>query len=71
MSPVQSITIRAYGQTHAKPLYLCETCLAPASYGFTILESNHRRRKWFCRDHRQIGEGLLYETNGDMGGAAA
>lgn len=65
MSPVQTITIRAMGQTHTKPLYLCETCLVPASYGFTVLENNHRRRKWFCRDHQSEGERLL---SGDMGG---
>lgn len=56
MMPVQTITIRAMGQVHTKPLYLCEVCLAPASYGFTVLVDNHRRRKWFCRGHRAQGE---------------
>ena len=51
MMPVQSVTIRAFGQVHTKPLYLCEVCLGPASYGFTVLENNHRRRKWFCKAH--------------------
>lgn len=67
MSPVQSVTIRDFGQTHHKPVYLCETCTAPASFGFTILVDNHRKRRWYCRDHRAIGEALLTETNGDMG----
>ena len=61
MSPVQTITIGS----HTKPLYLCEVCVSPASYGFTVLENNHRRRKWFCRDHRLTGEALL---SADMGG---
>lgn len=65
MSPVQTITLRGVGYEHTKPLYLCETCMAPASFGFTVLENNHRRRKWFCRDHQSVGEGLL---SGDMGG---
>lgn len=55
MSPVQSITIRAFGLTHTKPLYLCEVCLSPASYGFTVLENNHRVRRWYCRDHADMG----------------
>lgn len=59
MMPVQSITIRDYGQVHQKPLYLCEVCLSPASYGFTVLENNHRRRKWFCREHQAQGEAYM------------
>ncbi len=61
MMPVQSITIRDYGQAHQKPLYLCEVCLSPASYGFTVLENNHRRRKWFCREHQAQGETYIGE----------
>ena len=62
MMPVQSVTIRALGMTHTKPLYLCETCLAPASYGYTVLVDNHRKRKWFCINHRPDAD------SGDMGG---
>lgn len=60
MSPVQAITIRSMGQEHTKPLYLCEVCHGHASYGFTVLQNNHRVRKWFCLEHRP--------AEGDMGG---
>lgn len=51
MMPVQTITLRGVGYEHTKPLYLCEVCMAPASYGFTVLENNHRKRRWYCREH--------------------
>ncbi len=56
MMPVQRITIRrtlsdGTRVEHQKPLYLCEDCLSPASYGFTTIVNNHRVRKWFCKSH--------------------
>lgn len=62
MTPVQSVTIRAHRREHCKPVYLCERCLAPASYGYTVLVDNHRKRKWFCIEHRPD------DDSGDMGG---
>lgn len=55
--PVQTIIIRAQLQDgtqveHTKPLYRCEVCLCEARFGMTVMENNHRVRRWFCADHK-------------------
>ena len=57
MMPIQRITITGTltdgtKVKHEKPLYLCQTCMAPASYGFTTMTGNRRIRRWYCRDHK-------------------
>ena len=52
MMPVRRTLSDGTVSEHQKPLYLCEECLSPASYGFTRLENNHRVRRWYCAAHK-------------------
>lgn len=55
--PVETIIIRrtlsdGTKAEHSKPLYRCEACMEPASFGFTEGDGNKRKRRWYCRTHK-------------------